>query len=1218
MVYLKYNKVKLPAFDDYSIVKSSQEITFSDLKCDFDGYTKEDLPEKYQEVKVVEEQKMNQQVEEIECEEKQKVKELTFVSEVNKPITIKKIYGYSAQSTRSGKNKFNLSYIRPVSVFEVTDTGLNLKNCWTADIYTHDDLLKIMKPNTIYTMKAKAKVISRPSTILSHQYATMLLYRPGSSSLGSVVTPVLQMLDKETIALNTEKEYITTFTTPADLTDVRFLAYSFYGNNDGSTTGSAQGEIDSTEVMLAEGTYTTETFPEYEPYGVSPSPDYPSKINNVGEAINSFDIGELVKLSTDYSEVENGYIFMARLKMNTTGVTLKKPISLPASLSYTIKNGTGTNFRFKLWFDNDTSMSFDNYKSGTEADVIKNIAINNITQTGATKIIKITIDYSDAGTFTLTNFMINEGTTVKPYSPYGEGSINIKTHSGNYFDLSKYIGIPCVLNGTAIVTNTEITIKASSNNVTYTTIGLGNTGSVIAEAYRQYCMEIPEGANKLIVNFKNNNTARLASIYYNVLDENYRVLSGIPRIYNSTDEEGILQADININNAKYLLVRFDAATGGDVTYKNILLGKIDSYTPYEEQNKVITLAKPLYQDCYLAEDEIHYTRKQIVLDGSENWEVVASDQRKRFQLTLDNSKSYLTSQIPNIICNYFKANSADNIYKGESGIGFNGKVMWIDDAYGSTIDGYTLGQWKNWLANNPITLEYELAKEVIEPYTEEQKMAWNNMQNLISYLGTNNLISTANMDIKYPLRAKKKIIPTTYEKLLYIGYIDTYDFGELRETDVDNDINITLLSPMKLATLRTAIAIGTYTLKDLIESRILQPLIDDGFKLKEINITDRQVTVNFLSETIEYCMNNLSNKFNFWWYIDEKKNIHVKDISLMLAEKTDLIYDDTHRIAGLEYIKPITNSDDYANVINFKNVRIYEYSRLKLNGSAIVETHNPLIKKQLNDDVKKDNQIEFEFPVDINKNNIVKSAKSNGIIDTIIYGIYVKGTYSDNTTFSFFISYNTSNKVFETSENLGLDGEENEKEFLLIKDSFFGNLITGFKFNNENKNIKSIEEIRSDSALIWNTNKFYNDKGMLNKRGVISNTGIVELTLNMNESWKTIQELTEIGSSYLNKNSLNYADELEIKTDCDVFEVGNTIYINKFLIDGKYVITEIQQIYENRDAEYIVKCKSANMLSNFVDIFRGESSQESPDKTYQLYVTHYEEEGINERFEVVQ
>ena len=940
MVYLKYNKVKLPAFDDYSIVKSSQEITFSDLKCDFDGYTKEDLPEKYQEVKVVEEQKMNQQVEEIECEEKQKVKELTFVSEVNKPITIKKIYGYSAQATRSGKNKFALTTIKSSSSFQVTSTGINLKSCWTTDLYTYDELVKILKPNTAYTMKAKAKVVSRPSTILSHQYAAMLLYRPYSSSLGGVVTPVLQMADKETITLDTEKEYITTFITPTDLTDMRLLAYSFYGNDDGSTTGVPQGEIDLTEVMLIEGTYTAETFPEYEPYGISPSPDYPSQIENACVTENI------------------------------------------------------------------------------------NIKIQNIDKT-------------------------------------------------------------------------------------------------------------------------------------------------------------------------------------------------------QEQDMQITLAKPLYQDCYLAEDGIHFTRKQVVLDGSEDeaWSLSATNTSNQNRFTskiIENEvkRPSNADEIANIICSHFIKESANETYRRSDGIAIhpNGSIY----LYYNAFKEYTIDQFKTWLSNNPITLEYELTEKVIEPYTEEQKRDWNNIQNLISYLGTNNLTSTANMDIKYPLRAKQKIIPTIYEKLLYIGYIDTYDFGELRETDVDNDINITLLSPMKLATLRTAIAIGTYTLKDLIESRILQPLIDDGFKLKEINITDRQVTVNFLSETIEYCMNNLSNKFNFWWYIDEKKNIYVKDINLMLTEKTDLIYDDTHRIEGLEYIKPITNSDDYANVINFKNVRIYEYSRLKLNGSVVVETHNPLIKKQLSDDVTKDNQIEFEFPIDINKENIAKSAKSNGIIDTIIYGIYVKGTYSDNTTFSFFISYNRSNKAFETSENLGFDGEENEKEFLLIKDSFFGNLITGFKFNNENKNIKSIEEIRSDSALIWNTNKFYNDKGILSKRGIISNTGIVELTLNMNESWKTIQELTEIGSSYLNKNSLNYADELEVKTDCDVLEIGNTIYINKFLIDGKYVVTEIQQIYENGDTEYIVKCKSANMLSNFVDIFRGESSQESSDKTYQLYVTHYEEEGINERFEVVQ
>lgn len=185
---------------------------------------------------------------------------------------------------------------------------------------------------------------------------------------------------------------------------------------------------------------------------------------------------------------------------------------------------------------------------------------------------------------------LEKGTTATDYELYtgGIASPNPKYPSKirnvgdniNVFDLSKYQEIGCVLNGTAIVTDTEMTIKASTSNVTYTNIALANTGSIIAETYRKYCMKIPEGANKLIINFKNNNTARLASVYYNVLDENYTVLNGITRIYNSTDEEGILQADINVNNAKYVLVRFDAAISGDVTYKNIALGNINKYLPY--------------------------------------------------------------------------------------------------------------------------------------------------------------------------------------------------------------------------------------------------------------------------------------------------------------------------------------------------------------------------------------------------------------------------------------------------------------------------------------------------------------------------------------------------------------------------------------------------------------------------------------------------------------
>lgn len=337
---------------------------------------------------------------------------------------IRKIYGYSTQKTRDGKNKFNLSYIRSSSVFEVTETGVNLKNCWTADIYTHDDLLKVMKPSTTYTMRSKAKVISRPSTMISHQYSTMLLYRPGSSSLGSVVTPVLQMADKETIALNTEKEYITTFTTPADLTDVRFLAYSFYGNNDGSTTGSAQGEIDLTEVMLVEGTYTTETFPDYEPYGVSPSPDYPSKIKNVADDINLFDLNtNKTSAHCTYNIVDNSVVVTN--------------VGNWAYVNFILSTEANKTYTLSAKYNNQDNSYVGLIARNANNEIIKRTEYVNNSNGELSLVFTATSDISNINLFsnananantkvvTFSEIQLKEGSTVTPYSPYGEGTVKI-------------------------------------------------------------------------------------------------------------------------------------------------------------------------------------------------------------------------------------------------------------------------------------------------------------------------------------------------------------------------------------------------------------------------------------------------------------------------------------------------------------------------------------------------------------------------------------------------------------------------------------------------------------------------------------------------------------------------------------------------------------------------------------------------------------------------
>lgn len=1542
-VVLRYGNTDLNIYDGYDLTKSSQEVTYSDLTCEFTGHSVDELPERYQEAKIIEKQKVNQEVETIQYEEKNKIKEATFDSEINENLLVDKVYGSTSQETREesksvltgseivvndtyidnktqfiidgnseqetteGKNKFNLNYIEQSDAKVVTDTGVNLTNCWGTQAFNNEKVLKTFKPNTTYTMKAKAKVVSRPSTQGAHQTATLLLYREGSSALGLVAVDLIKMKDKETIALNTEKEYVTTFTTPANVSEVRLLAYSFYGNNDGSTTYAPSGKIDLTDIMLVEGTYTMDNFPSYEPYtgGMpSPNPDYPQEIEVI-EGYNLFDnnkVTSMAKLSysngiyiaNDEDTKENlqykiqqydssdkfisdtsvtlnidstgTYYFTSKKKDGATRLrianngaknefTLKYPLdNIKVGEDFTVsmniiditvgsskfkdvmlvKGSTikpylpyeniGLEQSGKNIFDGEFELGIyngmtgeknpnsdyircknfipveelTNYKFSTDSNAFSvvfvyeykgdfsyNLTSNkSVALTGYLTTNKDTkyITFRPVNKFTDTTIkvQIEEGTIATTYEPYHEKIIPIDLqgntlakvgdikdeltiYKNGEIKINKKVG-KIVLDGSEdekwslSATNTsnqsrftskiienkakrpvsadEIAniicshfIKESANDTYKRKDGIAvhpnESIFLYNNTFKEYTIdqfktwlsnnpvtveyelatpqiitlpsispiELEQGTNifKLISNLdttieltynyisampstetpsKINNTESInikiqneslfdikelvkmsdnysevengyifsskhdmysdgvilatpitlpASLSYTVKNgtgTNFRFIfvyddgsaTSFAKYLSGTEAD--VTKNIVINNitksgaSKIVKICIDYSNGGTFTITNFMINEGTTTKPYikhKEQNISFNLDKPLCENCYLAEDGIHYNRTQSAVN------ITSAIKLSNGNVAGVYYPPNKTTKMDNLlICSkakFEKSFKTNTVYENPANVVFVGEATDTLKTLKQKFDG--------------AILEYELKNEIIVPYTEKQKKSWKNLQKLISYTGKNYVESTTDIDIKCPTRIKKEIIPKIYEKLLFTGYVDDYSFNEMREKDVDIDINITLYSPMKMTTLRTATAVGTYELKSLIQKEILSPLIDDGFSIEELDITNRQLTVNYISETIEYCMNNLSNKFNFWWFIDEQKRIYIKDIDKLMNGEPDYIYDDTHSIAGLQYIKPITESDNYANVVNFKNVRIYEYSRLQLNGNTITQEHNPLISQQITT-IKNGEQLDFNFPCDIKKENIIKSAESNGITQ-YFYGIYVKGTYSDNTTFEFSIGYDDINKTFETTDNVGFDGSENAtEEFLLIRDSFFSNLITGFKLNNENKSIKSIEKITSDSALIWNVNKLYNDKAIADKREIISKTGIVETTIDMNESWKTIQELREIGVSYMNKNSLDLNGTIELCTDRNVFQIGKTIYINKMLVNGTYIITQIKESVSNNDVDYYITAKNANMLDNYIDVFRGEASQESSDKTYQVYITHYEEENMYERHEVVQ
>ena len=458
-----------------------------------------------------------------------------------------------------------------------------------------------------------------------------------------------------------------------------------------------------------------------------------------------------------------------------------------------------------------------------------------------------------------------------------------------------------------------------------------------------------------------------------------------------------------------------------------------------------------------------------------------------------------------------------------------------------------------------------------------------------------------------------KIINIDTNEVKAYGYINSYDFGEMRETDVDIDINLSLMSPLKLATLRTVIANGTYDVVDLIQNIILAPLIYDGFEIARIDIPKHQVTVNFALETIEYCMSNLSNKFNFWWFIDENKKIYIADIEMLKEETPKYIYDDNNMIPGLQYIKPITTSDDYANVVNLKNIRTYQRSRFEVENEAITKKIVPLIDERVTS-LENGEEVLFKFPIDTNQQNITKNADSGN--DPLKFCILLKVVYQNDTTEIAQIYVSASDNRYYKTSNIVFDTENKNAKFVLISDSFFSNLSVGFKYTGDTK-IKEIKELWSDTALVWNVNKIYNDKGIQDKKGKISNTGIVETTVDMKGSWKTKQETIEIAKNYLNKNSLEFADQIELKIDKNILKVGDVIYINKFGINDNYIITSITETCRDKECNYIIKAQKSNTINNFVDVFRQEAEQTDDDKNYQIYVTHYNYDAIWQTTEVI-
>ena len=168
----------------------------------------------------------------------------------------------------------------------------------------------------------------------------------------------------------------------------------------------------------------------------------------------------------------------------------------------------------------------------------------------------------------------------------------------------------------------------------------------------------------------------------------------------------------------------------------------------------------LYKGDYLADDGIHHVRKQIELDGTENWELY-SDKAARI-LRSDVKGVSDTSHIGSILSNFFKTETQADLQMGvaDNGIavrtkGYKGIVIRI-------AEFTTLQEYKDWLSSKksegtPVIAEYELTEEEIETYTPEQQEAYNQLKQLTAYEEETNVYSTNEVSPIFKVTAVKDI-----------------------------------------------------------------------------------------------------------------------------------------------------------------------------------------------------------------------------------------------------------------------------------------------------------------------------------------------------------------------------------------------------------------------------------------------------------------------------
>lgn len=489
---------------------------------------------------------------------------------------------------------------------------------------------------------------------------------------------------------------------------------------------------------------TTESNKEkpYEPYGASPSPEYPSEIRAVGDNINLLE--NIAK-----TQIINGVEFTVNpdktIKINGTA-TSNTSLDITGNFAITeqsIFSGMCDGYGY-----NKMLIQIQG------ADYNVNIPNSNPQILQPKDNVKVRI-YIYAGT-SINNAIIKpkieKGTVATSYSEFEQGSVEIKKTSANYYNVKSYVGSnPPLVDKDDWITLTGNNTETSAKYLNYFTenldLNIGENYWIVAE--------IKNVSGKGTFHVTSRDVGREDGQFFGNPIQIAKIKKGDKVIFQKTAMASAnfgLRTFISLSQGESCNITFRLSVLKDEP--NVQLWK---YIPYDKETFLLPVQKPMLTGDYFdrsSDKEIH-TWKKVVLDGVNNKVIqigTSQNNKWRYQYESEDFKdSSLTKPDDLAYCDSLPLLERAKTFDCEYGFTVASGGLYI------YTDGKPAADFNTQLQTNNMIFYIPVKDNLYEKlnFTTEQKQVLDELNLTLSYPPTTNFSTTENLALldikKYPI-----------------------------------------------------------------------------------------------------------------------------------------------------------------------------------------------------------------------------------------------------------------------------------------------------------------------------------------------------------------------------------------------------------------------------------------------------------------------------------